>query len=201
MPSLYLLGYTVYSDLLVGTDASQERTLDGGSRKAPRYQGLLGCLLRRGRGGPWAPPPRFVNFKVSWFLFCLGIGCLGTSSLIGLLCRFVFWRNLSVTLSPSSFGPFLASLSGTPTTGIVWLFLGHKRFFSSCSGTLSSLLPSLSERYRSGLAGTHTHTHTHTLEERHFLPVRRLPLPLFVVFFSPVLICVFLLPFGSCQRF
>ena len=35
---------------------------------------------------------------------------------------------------------------------------GTQRFLSSCSGTLSSFLSSLSERYRSGLAGTHTHT-------------------------------------------
>ena len=33
MPSLYLLGYTVYSDLLVGADAPQERTLDGGAAR------------------------------------------------------------------------------------------------------------------------------------------------------------------------
>ena len=32
-----------------------------GGRKAPRYQGLLGQLLRRRRGGPWAPPPRSVQ--------------------------------------------------------------------------------------------------------------------------------------------
>ena len=36
--------------------------------------------------------------------------------------------------------------------------LGTQRFLSSRSGTLSSLLFSLSERYRSGLAGTHAHT-------------------------------------------
>ena len=31
MPSLFLLGYTVYSDLYVDADAPQERTLDGGA--------------------------------------------------------------------------------------------------------------------------------------------------------------------------
>ena len=41
MPSLFLLGYTVYSDPHVDSDAPQERTLDGGAA-TPRYQGLLG---------------------------------------------------------------------------------------------------------------------------------------------------------------
>ena len=68
----FLLGYTVYSDSVVDADAPQERTLDGGGCKATRYQGLLGWFLRRGRGGPCAPPPRFVNLKVSWFVSCSG---------------------------------------------------------------------------------------------------------------------------------
>ena len=39
-----------------------------GDRKVPRYQGPPRWLLKRRRGGPWAPPPRFVILKASCFL-------------------------------------------------------------------------------------------------------------------------------------
>ena len=131
-----LLGYTIYSDIFVDASALQDRTLYGGGRKAPWYQGLLGCLLRRRRGSPWAPPPCVVLLKASCFLFCLG--SLGTNSLIGFLYTSVLWGNLSATLSPSSFGPFLASLSVDPLelSGCFW----DTTISLSCSGTLSSLL-------------------------------------------------------------
>ena len=107
------------------------------------------------------------------------------------LCKSVLW-GIVCNFEPFKFRAF-SCFVWDPHWNCLAVF-GTQRFFFSCSGTLSFLLSSLSERYRSRLAGTHTHTHT--LEERHFLPVRRLPLPFFVVSFSSVFICLFLLPFG-----
>ena len=74
-----------------------------GGRQTPRYHGPLGCLPKRGQGGPWAPPPcieispgDFVYFVVGsvfgirprWWGVCLVFFVSG----VGVLCS---------TLSPS----------------------------------------------------------------------------------------------------
>ena len=54
MPSLYLLGYTVYSDFLVGTDAPQECTLDGGPQ-GPSVSRSPGVSPQKRAGQPMGP--------------------------------------------------------------------------------------------------------------------------------------------------
>ena len=52
-----------------------------GELRVPRYQGPLGCLLRRRRGGPWAPPPRDVQVpgdvhgSSCWIFLCWSWSC------------------------------------------------------------------------------------------------------------------------------
>ena len=90
----------------------------GGGFCVPLYQGPLGCLLRRRRGSPWAPPPRDVQVPgdvhgSSCWIFCVSLGLvfclfvLGYSSL-GLVlvwsfspskldpCRYLVWVLLSL---------------------------------------------------------------------------------------------------------
>ena len=78
-----------------------------GELRVPRYQGPLGCLLRRRQGGPWAPPPRDVQVPgdvhgSSCWIFCVGLGLV--------LCLFVLgYSSLGLVLvwsfSPSRLDP------------------------------------------------------------------------------------------------
>ena len=124
-----------------------------GGRKAPRYQGLLGCLLRK-VGAAHGPlhPALFSMF----FVFCFSRMSRNKFSdwflvHVCALGKFVCDFELFKLRALSRFFVWDPHWNSLAAFGTQW-------FLSSCSGTLSSLPFSLSERYRSGLAGTHTRT-------------------------------------------
>ena len=100
-----------------------------GELRVPRYQGPLGCLLRRRRGGPWAPPPRDVQVPgdvhgSSCWIFCVGLGLV--------LCLFVLgYSSLGLVLvwsfSPSRLDP-CRYFVWVPLSLFVWC-VRRRRFF------------------------------------------------------------------------
>ena len=83
-----------------------------GVQSSPRYQGSLGCLPGRRRGGPWAPPPRDAQNPgdvdgSSCLFFCCG---LWTCSLVVCWVLFVSWVGIlygSLALQDSTLVGFI----------------------------------------------------------------------------------------------
>ena len=69
MPSLYLLGYTVYSDLLVDSDAPQERTLDGGAARPLGIKVSWGVSSEEGGAAHGPLHPTLLTSKLLGFCF------------------------------------------------------------------------------------------------------------------------------------
>ena len=67
MPSLYLLGYIVYSDLYVDADAPQERTLDGGALRPLGIKVPWGSSSEEG-GAAHGPLGVSAKRFLSWLL-------------------------------------------------------------------------------------------------------------------------------------
>ena len=109
-----------------------------GELRAPRYQGPLGCLPGRRRGGPWAPPPRDAQIPgdVNGFFFHVVVLVL-FSACLSWVIRLSGW-DFVWEFSPSRLDPLLVLL-------FVSLFFNvccvrRRRFSLSLSLSLSQAL-------------------------------------------------------------
>ena len=85
----FLLGYTVYSDFVVDTDAPQERTLDGGAAKP--------LCIKVSWGGSSEEGGAVLTSKFLGLCFVLGAR---QKVYDWLLSRFLLWGNVPASLSP-----------------------------------------------------------------------------------------------------